>query len=59
MKLGFDYQGDDPTGWFISEKFDGCRAYWDGQQLWTRSGKIIKAPPSLTANLPGHRRRWS
>ena len=52
MELGYDYRGGDPTGWFISEKFDGCRAYWDGAQLWTRSGRVIKAPTSLTASLP-------
>src|SRR5215211_5227930 len=23
----------DPTGWWLSEKLDGVRAYWDGQQL--------------------------
>ena len=52
MALGRDYAGEDPAGWFVTEKFDGCRAYWDGKQLWTRSGRVIKAPASLTANLP-------
>jgi DNA ligase-1 len=52
IELGYDYHGEDPSGCFVSEKFDGCRAYWDGKQLWTRSGRIIKAPASLTANLP-------
>ena len=27
----------DPIGWFISEKYDGVRAYWNGQRLLTRS----------------------
>ena len=52
MELGYDWQGEDPAGWFISEKFDGCRAYWDGAQLWTRGGHVIKAPAALTATLP-------
>ena len=27
----------DPTGWLISEKYDGIRAYWTGSRLLTRS----------------------
>jgi DNA ligase 1 len=23
----------DPTGWWMSEKFDGLRGYWDGEKL--------------------------
>lgn len=52
MTLGTDYAGQDLAGWFISEKFDGCRAYWDGSQLWTRGGHVIKAPAWFTAGLP-------
>ncbi|KAJ1027261.1 hypothetical protein NDA18_003270 [Ustilago nuda] len=26
----------DPTGWWISEKLDGVRAFWDGQRLYSR-----------------------
>jgi len=52
MTLGTDYAGQDPAGWFLSEKFDGCRAYWDGSQLWTRGGHVIKAPAWFTAGLP-------
>src|SRR5437762_1588740 len=25
----------DPTGWLVSEKLDGIRAYWDGDRLWS------------------------
>jgi DNA ligase-1 len=31
-------------GWLLSEKLDGVRAYWDGQQLWTKNGNPIYAP---------------
>lgn len=34
----------DPTGWWISEKYDGVRAHWDGKRLWTRGGNPISAP---------------
>ena len=50
--LADDWQGQDPTGWLLSEKFDGCRAYWDGAQLWTRGGNVIDAPAWFTEGLP-------
>ncbi len=52
MTLGRDYRGIDPRGWLVSEKLDGCRAYWDGSRLWTRGGKVIEAPAWFTAGLP-------
>jgi DNA ligase-1 len=42
----------DPAGWLVSEKLDGVRAYWDGQQLWFRSGLPVVAPAWFTAALP-------
>lgn len=42
----------DPTGWWMSEKYDGLRGYWDGQQLWTRNGNLISAPDYFLAALP-------
>lgn len=42
----------DPTGWWMSEKYDGLRSYWDGQQLWSRNGKAIYAPDYFLAELP-------
>lgn len=52
MTLGRDWQGEDPSGWFVSEKLDGCRAYWDGARLWTRGGHVINAPSWFTRKLP-------
>jgi len=40
------------TGWFMSEKYDGVRAYWDGKQLISRSGKVFTAPSFFTQNFP-------
>jgi DNA ligase-1 len=34
----------DLTGWWISEKLDGVRAYWDGQQFLSRQGNRFHAP---------------
>lgn len=25
-----EWSGEDAAGWFLSEKFDGCRVGWDG-----------------------------
>ena len=42
----------DPTGWWISEKYDGLRGYWDGRKLWSRKGNAIHAPDYFLAELP-------
>ena len=38
--------------YWISEKYDGIRAYWDGQQLWTRQGHKIHAPSWFIKDFP-------
>ena len=38
--------------YWVSEKYDGVRGYWDGKQLWTRGGERIMAPAWFTAPLP-------
>ena len=49
------WRGDsDPTGYWVSEKLDGVRGYWDGKQLLTKGGAIIKAPAWFTADWPDH-----
>ena len=52
MTRGRDWQGENLAGWLLSEKLDGCRAYWDGSTLWTRGGNEIPAPASFLAALP-------
>uniref|UniRef100_A0A6B2LDN9 ATP-dependent DNA ligase family profile domain-containing protein n=1 Tax=Arcella intermedia TaxID=1963864 RepID=A0A6B2LDN9_9EUKA len=42
----------DPTGWWMSEKLDGVRAYWDGQKMFSKTGNEIYAPPYFTKVLP-------
>jgi ATP-dependent DNA ligase len=42
----------DPTGWWMSEKFDGMRLYWNGSQFFTRQGNLVDVPKSLTSQLP-------
>jgi len=38
--------------YWVSEKYDGVRAYWDGTQLITRGGEPIAAPAWFTAGWP-------
>lgn len=45
-------RADDPTGWWLSEKYDGVRGYWDGERLWTRGGEMLALPDTLRAQLP-------
>lgn len=42
----------DPAGYLVSEKYDGVRAWWDGQTLRFRSGLPIAAPAWFLAALP-------
>ncbi len=44
--------GIDPTGYLISEKYDGVRALWDGNALRFRSGRTIAAPSWFLQRLP-------
>lgn len=39
-------------GYWVSEKLDGVRAYWDGRQLRSRQGNVYQAPDWFTENLP-------
>ena len=38
--------------YWISEKLDGVRAYWNGKQLMSRAGHIFHAPTWFTEKLP-------
>ncbi len=38
--------------YWVSEKLDGIRAIWDGNQLLTKNGNIIHTPVWFTSKLP-------
>lgn len=38
--------------YWVSEKYDGVRGYWDGAKLMTRGGEPIAAPAWFTAGWP-------
>jgi DNA ligase-1 len=46
------YRDQNISGWVMSEKLDGIRAYWDGERLITRGGKTIHAPKWFTQHYP-------
>ena len=53
LMLAKVYRGDVRLAdYWVSEKYDGVRGYWDGQQLLTRSGRRIAAPAWFTAGWP-------
>ena len=52
MMLAQKYTKQDPAGMLVSEKMDGCRAFWDGHTLRTRSWLPVHCPSRLTASLP-------
>jgi DNA ligase-1 len=38
--------------YWVSEKLDGVRAYWDGKKLYTRAGNLIHTPAWFTKDWP-------
>lgn len=39
-------------GYWVSEKYDGVRGFWDGTTLRTRGGETVVVPPWFTAGWP-------
>ena len=50
--LAHKWESQDPTGWWMSEKLDGIRAYWDGESFTSRLGNKFFAPDWFIADLP-------
>lgn len=46
------HPGIDLSAYWVSEKYDGIRAYWDGRRLLTRGGEVIRAPEWFIARWP-------
>ena len=45
-------EGVDLDRYWVSEKLDGVRAYWDGERLLSRKGNRINAPPWFVEHYP-------
>lgn len=54
LLLANDYDEADIelSHYWVSEKYDGMRAYWDGAHLLTRAGHLIHAPEWFTHGWP-------
>lgn len=53
LLLAHSWEGDvDLKGWWMSEKLDGVRAYWDGTQFISRQGNVYMAPDWFIEELP-------
>jgi len=53
LMLANIYRDDIPlANYWVSEKLDGMRGYWDGRQLLTRGGEPVHAPSWFTAGWP-------
>lgn len=53
LLLAESWNGElDPSGWWLSEKLDGVRAYWDGNCFLSRNGNPFMAPEWFTRGLP-------
>lgn len=46
------HQGISLEEYWVSEKYDGVRGYWDGEKLLTRAGTPIASPPWFTRGWP-------
>lgn len=47
-----EYKDQNVSGFLMSEKLDGIRAFWNGKELLSRNGKIIHAPKWFTKGFP-------
>ncbi|WP_413231780.1 DNA ligase [Marinobacter sp.] len=53
LLLAQTYQeGTELEGYWVSEKLDGVRAYWDGETLQSRQGNKFNAPDWFTEGFP-------
>ncbi|MBL8386935.1 MAG: DNA ligase [Hydrogenophaga sp.] len=52
MLAGKYHPGLDLSAYWVSEKYDGVRGYWDGRRLWTRGGDVVNPPAWFTEGWP-------
>jgi len=53
VMLANDFHADvNLADYWVSEKYDGVRCWWDGERLLTRGGQVIKAPAWFTEDFP-------
>ena len=48
----WEYSSMEPKGWYLTEKYDGMRLYWNGSNFFTRQGRHIKVSKLITKQMP-------
>ncbi len=52
LLLAKEYRAQNISGWAMSEKLDGVRAYWNGKQLVSRQGYPFTPPAGYLDHFP-------
>jgi DNA ligase-1 len=52
VMLAKEFSNQDVRGWFLSEKYDGYRAVWDGRRMLSRNGNEFVIPDFFRRMLP-------
>ena len=50
--LAKNYTKQNPAGWWISEKYDGIRALWDGYRFVSKNMIELKVPEHIVSSMP-------
>ena len=62
FSLANTYHADDKhvllSDYWMSEKYDGARALWNGKQLLSRGGKVYAAPSLVYLRFAGSAAGW-
>lgn len=54
LATAFDKSVADITQYLVSEKLDGVRGYWDGKEMYSRSGRKILLPEWFIEDFPDY-----
>ncbi|WP_299806959.1 DNA ligase [uncultured Shewanella sp.] len=54
LASAFDKSVADITQYLVSEKLDGVRGYWDGNEMYSRSGRQIALPDWFVEGFPNY-----
>jgi DNA ligase-1 len=52
LMIAVPYEKQDPTGWWMSEKLDGFRAWWTGEDFVSREGNCFQCPDAIRGEMP-------
>ena len=50
--LLWEEENMNPTGWYMTEKYDGMRLYWNGKKFFSRQGTELQVPDFIKKDMP-------